>query len=104
MPARPGRRSRTNSRYAGQAARLSEKLRELRVSAGMTQERLAARAEVAVSTVRKIESGDVIEPGFFTVLALIDALGVSLDEFGRSPAHAQQQQNGGIRPSPDLRS
>jgi hypothetical protein len=28
-----------------------------------------------VATVRKIETGAVVEPGYFTVLALLDALG-----------------------------
>ena len=41
----------------------------------MSQEELASRAAVAVSTVRKIETGIVIEPGYFTVLALLEALG-----------------------------
>jgi hypothetical protein len=40
------------------------------VQAGMSQEQLAGRAQVAVATVRKIEKGVVIEPGYFTVLAL----------------------------------
>jgi transcriptional regulator with XRE-family HTH domain len=46
----------------------------------MTQEQLAARAQVAVSTLRKIESGRVVEPGYFTVLSLASALGVGLRE------------------------
>jgi transcriptional regulator with XRE-family HTH domain len=40
----------------------------------MTQEQLALRAGIAVSTVRKIETGVVIEPGYFTVLSLLHAL------------------------------
>jgi transcriptional regulator with XRE-family HTH domain len=65
-----------------QAALLARQLRELRVSAGITQERLAARAQVAIATVRKIETGAVVEPGYFTVLALMDALGSSPGELG----------------------
>jgi len=45
------------------------------MQAGMSQEQLAGRAHVAVATVRKIEKGVVIEPGYFTVLALMHALG-----------------------------
>jgi transcriptional regulator with XRE-family HTH domain len=49
---------------------------------------LAIRAEVAVSTLRKIESGRVVEPGFFTMLSLADALGVELQELTRNgPPH-----------------
>jgi transcriptional regulator with XRE-family HTH domain len=44
----------------------------------MTQEQLASRAQVAVSTVRKIESCRVVEPGYFTVLSIAAALGVPI--------------------------
>lgn len=77
-----GRRRRADSRYAVQAARLAGQLRRLRETAGMTQERLAARAGVGIATVRKIETGAVVEPGYFTVMALMDALGTSPDELG----------------------
>jgi transcriptional regulator with XRE-family HTH domain len=50
-------------------------MRALRQQAGLTQEQLAARAGVAVATVRKIENGVVVEPGYFTVMALVRALG-----------------------------
>jgi transcriptional regulator with XRE-family HTH domain len=46
----------------------------------MTQEQLAAHAQVAVSTLRKIESGRVVEPGYFTVLSLASALGIGLHD------------------------
>jgi transcriptional regulator with XRE-family HTH domain len=48
--------------------------------AGMSQEQLAGRAQVAVATVRKIEKGVVIEPGYFTVLALMHALGAASED------------------------
>ena len=82
MPITRGRRSRANSRYAAQAARLAGHLRELRESAGMTQERLAAQAGVGIATVRKIETGAVVEPGYFTVMALMAVLGTSPSELG----------------------
>jgi transcriptional regulator with XRE-family HTH domain len=80
LPVRHGRSRREDSRYADQAAVLSGRLRELRQRAGMSQERLAALAQVAVSTVRKIESGAVVEPGYFTVRALLAVLGASQDD------------------------
>jgi transcriptional regulator with XRE-family HTH domain len=78
-----GRRSRADSRYSVQAAGLAARLRGLREHAGLTQERLAAQAEVAVSTVRKIETGAVVEPGYFTVMALMKVLGASPEELMR---------------------
>jgi transcriptional regulator with XRE-family HTH domain len=77
---RPGRRRRADSRYAEQAGRLAEWLRDRRMQAGMSQEQLSARAQVAVATVRKIEKGVVIEPGYFTVLALMHALGAASED------------------------
>jgi len=65
-----------------QAARLAGQLRERRESAGITQERLAALAGVGIATVRKIETGVVVEPGYFTVMALMGALGISPGELG----------------------
>ena len=50
------------------------------MQAGLSQEQLAARAQVAVATVRKIEKGAVIEPGYFTVLALMHALGATRED------------------------
>ena len=56
---------------------MAPRLRAIRESAGVTQEQLAARAGVSVGTVRKIETGAVVEPGYFTVLALLHALDAS---------------------------
>ena len=75
MPVTRGRRKRADSRYAAQAAQLARHLRESREAAGMSQERLAREAQVAVSTVRKIETGAVLEPGYFTVVAVLAVLG-----------------------------
>lgn len=75
-----GRAKRDESRFRDQANRLAVRLRSLRIERGLTQEQLAARARVAVSTLRKIESGQVVEPGYFTVLSLASALGLGLGE------------------------
>ena len=89
MPVARGRRKRAESRYAVQAARLAVQLRSRREAAGITQERLAGAAGVGLSTVRKIETGAVVEPGYFMVLALMAALEVSPAELpGQMPAEA----------------
>ncbi|WP_442934131.1 helix-turn-helix domain-containing protein [Micromonospora sp. CPCC 205561] len=90
MPA--GRARRENSRFRDQAEVLATRLRALRTERGLTQEQLAGRAQVAVSTLRKIESGRVIEPGYFTMLSLANALGIELRELAwlhDSPAIGQ---------------
>jgi transcriptional regulator with XRE-family HTH domain len=93
LAVRRGRRKREDSRYAAQAARLAVQLRSRREAAGITQERLAATASVALSTVRKIETGAVVEPGYFTVVALMRALGTSpVDLAGRPPAETGAPQ------------
>jgi transcriptional regulator with XRE-family HTH domain len=75
-----GRTRREESRFRERANVLATRLRTLRINKGMTQEHLAGQAGVAVSTLRKIESGRVIEPGYFTMLSLADALGIDLRE------------------------
>jgi transcriptional regulator with XRE-family HTH domain len=44
---------------------------------------VAAAAGIPVETLRKIESGRVPTPAFFTVAALAGALGLGLDEIAR---------------------
>ena len=83
--ARRGRRRRADSRYREQAGILAARLRALREQAGLSQEQLAASAEVAVATVRKIETGAVIEPGYFTVMALMGALGAGRNDLPSAP-------------------
>lgn len=45
-----------------------------------TSVEVAARAGISVEALRKIEHGRVPTPAFFTVLAIAEAVGLSLDE------------------------
>jgi len=72
----PGRRKREESRHLEQSSRLSDAFRKARREQDLSQQELATRASVAIGTVRAVESGRVVEPGFFTVLALARVLGV----------------------------
>jgi transcriptional regulator with XRE-family HTH domain len=81
--ARPGRKKRAESRYAEQAERLAARLRALREQRGMTQEQLAAQAQISVATVRNIERVVVIEPCLFTVLAIVRVLDATIDDVAR---------------------
>lgn len=59
---------------------LAEKLYELRSARGLTQQQLATRAGLTVSTVAKIEYGGMKNPAWSTMRALARALAVSLEE------------------------
>jgi len=64
--------------------RLGELLRGARGTRSMTA--VAAAVGMSPETLRKIESGRVPTPAFFTVAALCRELGVSLDDLvGRCP-------------------
>ncbi len=69
--------------------RLGEALRHARGDRSMTQ--IATAAGISVETLRKIERGRIPTPAFFTVAALADAVGLSLDALCRDleePRHA----------------
>jgi transcriptional regulator with XRE-family HTH domain len=64
----------------------STRLRALRERAGLTQEGLARAANLSTATVAKLErKGKEQDPSWSTVLALADALGVSVEEFRDRP-------------------
>jgi transcriptional regulator with XRE-family HTH domain len=76
----PGRKRREDSPYTVQAQRLAARVRSLREVADLTQEQLAARARVPLATLRTIEGGRVANPGHFTVMAVLGALGAQAEE------------------------
>ncbi|RFU41653.1 XRE family transcriptional regulator [Actinomadura logoneensis] len=57
--------------------RLGRLLREARGARSITD--VALRAGVSPETLRKIEKGRIPTPAFFTVVAVADVLGLSLD-------------------------
>ncbi|MEV6047641.1 DUF488 family protein, N3 subclade [Streptomyces xanthochromogenes] len=65
------------------AGTLAARVRTLRKERGWTPERLAKEAGIQPATLARLERGGAIQPGFFTVGALAEALGVSLDELFR---------------------
>lgn len=50
---------------------------------------VAAEAGISVETLRKIESGRIPTPAFFTIAALAQALDLSLDELARHTSIAE---------------
>lgn len=74
----PNRASRESSRYRQQAGQLAEMLKAGRLDRGMSQQQLAQVSGIAIGTVRALESRRTVEPGFFTVLVLAEALGIDV--------------------------
>ena len=78
-PLTPGERMR--------GERLGMLLREARGRRSMAE--VAAASGVPVETLRKIETGRIATPAFFTVVALAAAVGLSLDQITRRCAGAE---------------
>lgn len=66
---------------------LGHKLQDLRKAANLTQQQLCERANISFSTLTKIERGAIKSPSIFTVHAVTQVLGVSIDEMlgGHAP-------------------
>lgn len=60
---------------------IGKRLKEHRVAAGLTQEKLAQLADVPYTTLTKIESGAIKNPSLHVISALAKALGASVDDF-----------------------
>ncbi|MEU0444376.1 DUF488 family protein, N3 subclade [Streptomyces tendae] len=65
------------------ARALAQRVRALREGRGWSRERLAKEAGIAAGTLARLESEGAIQPGFFTVGAVAEALDTSLDELFR---------------------
>lgn len=65
------------------ARALAQRVRTLRSGRGWSRERLAKEAGIAVGTLARLESEGAIQPGFFTVGAVAEALEIFLDELFR---------------------
>lgn len=68
----------------------SDRLKELREAAGLSQQDLADQAGLNRFGIAKLEQG-VREPSWSTVVALAKALGVSLDDFLDPPAKKRRK-------------
>ncbi|MBA3338862.1 MAG: helix-turn-helix domain-containing protein [Geodermatophilaceae bacterium] len=73
-----------NSEQRVRGQRLGQALRAARGSCSMVE--VAGRAGISVETLRKIETGRVPTPAFFTVAALAQALDMPLSALAR-PIH-----------------
>jgi transcriptional regulator with XRE-family HTH domain len=74
--------------------RLGGLLRAARGPRSMTE--VAAASGVPTETLRKIETGRIATPAFFTVAALAAALGISLEEVARLSAAPPDEASGAL--------
>ncbi|MFF8672609.1 DUF488 family protein [Streptomyces sp. NPDC015242] len=72
-----------SARLHDHARALAQRVRAMREGRGWSRERLAKEAGIAVGTLARLESEGAIQPGFFTVGAVAEALEISLDELFR---------------------
>ncbi|TKA08486.1 DUF488 family protein, N3 subclade [Actinacidiphila oryziradicis] len=73
----------TSSRDHARARVLAQRVRTLREARGWTRAQLAKEAGIHARTLVRVESEGAIQPGFFTIGALAEALDVSLDDLFR---------------------
>src|SRR5579872_752090 len=71
---------------------LGRLLQSARQQAGLTQQQLCQKANLSFSTLTKIERGAIRSPSIFTIQAIAEALGVSLDQLigAKVPAKTRQ--------------
>ncbi|HTZ26341.1 MAG TPA: helix-turn-helix transcriptional regulator [Streptosporangiaceae bacterium] len=74
--------------------RLGRLLREARGPRSMTE--VAAASGVPIETLRKIETGRIATPAFFTVAALAEALAIPLDDVVRQSADPPGEQSAAL--------
>jgi len=59
---------------------LGKRIKEIRKNKGLTQEELARKADVAYTTLTKVENKAIKNPSFETVVAIAKGLEVDFDE------------------------
>lgn len=67
------------------ASNLGLAIKQVRESAGLTQDDLSDKAGLAYSTLAKIEQGAIKNPSIFTVFAIAEVLGVTVEQLMEIP-------------------
>lgn len=79
----PAGRKPTSEERQDRGKRLAGLLRQRRDRKGLSQQLVAEQSRIAYTTLRKIESGETHDPGFFTVVDIARVLGLTLDELAK---------------------
>jgi transcriptional regulator with XRE-family HTH domain len=77
---RAGRKKGSDHPCAHLAPALGRRLRRAREDRNTTRDKLGSDAGIAVSTIAKLESGRITEPGFFTVWVICRALSYDFED------------------------
>jgi len=59
---------------------IGDKIKQLRNKRGLTQDKLARKADLPYTTLTKIETNVITKPSIQTVVKIAKGLGISLDE------------------------
>jgi transcriptional regulator with XRE-family HTH domain len=82
-------------------SKFAARLKELRESAGLTQQELADKVGLSLGAIRHLEQG-LNEARFSTINALAEALGVNCLAFNQEPGQMSKAKRGRPRkPAPD---
>ena len=75
------------------------RLKALREEQGMTLAELSERSKVPLQSIARLERGERV-PGWKTVLAVSDGLGVTPNDFLEPPASSEPQPRGWLKSTP----
>lgn len=73
---------------------IADALKQMRKASGMTLEEVSKKSGVPMSTISRISSGETKEPSISTVIALVQAMGGSMDDLTDTPKTAQNAHIG----------
>ena len=59
---------------------IGDKIKQLRIKQGLTQDELARKSDLPYTTLTKIETNVITKPSIQTVMKIAKGLGVSLDD------------------------
>lgn len=68
---------------------IADALKQMRKSSGMTLDEVSKKSGVPMSTISRISSGETKEPSISTVIALVQAMGGSMDDLTDAPKTVQ---------------
>ena len=63
---------------------IGNKIKQLRIKQGLTQDELARKADLPYTTLTKIETNVITKPSIQTVMKIAKGLGISIDDLIRS--------------------